>query len=196
MPLTLIAPQFFRQTPWKNGGGVSLTLAEEREAGSASGDWHGVIWQFGRTAINEPGPFSDLSGFDRLQTVVAGQGLVLETSAGEIDLRVPLTIARYDGGLRIKSRLEGGAVEVVNLIARRALAQAKLQVLNAKDTAVLPAGHCVIYAFGADVRFEIDGSSCTLPAGHAASANGARSLVCLEGSCLVATVFPAGAAPP
>lgn len=190
MSLTMIAPQFFRQTPWKNGGGVSLTLAEGREAGSASSDWQDIVWQLGRTTISEPGPFSDLSGFDRLQTVVAGQGLVLETSAGDIDLRVPLTIARYDGGLRIKSRLEDGAVEVVNLIARRDVMQAELQALGPNDTAVLPAGHSVIYAFDARVSLGIDGLSCALPPGHAATVDRACALVCREGSCLVAMVRP------
>ena len=42
--------------------------------GFAPGSWDGMIWRFGRTAIVTPGPFSDLSGFDRQQVLVVRFG--------------------------------------------------------------------------------------------------------------------------
>ena len=193
MRITPVPPEAFRRTPWKNGGGVSLTIAEAREAGFAAGDWNGVIWQLGRTAITASGPFSDLSGFERLQTVVAGRGLVLdtdtdETGACEIDLRTPLTVARYDGGLRIISRLECGPVEVVNLMARRTAARIELRVLKPGEAARLAAGHHVFYAFADPVGYALDGSSFALGGGHATTVDGAMTLVSREGILLAATV--------
>ena len=65
-------PRAYRRTPWKNGGGITVDIAED-----------GDVWRFGRTPIVAPGPFSDYSGFDRLQVLVAGRGLVLQTPDGE-----------------------------------------------------------------------------------------------------------------
>jgi hypothetical protein len=101
-----------------------------------------------------------------------------------------LTIVRYDGGLRIMSRLEDGPVEVVNLMTRRSAAHAELQSLRPGEAAKLPVGRHVIYAFAECADIDIDGSSFKIPAGHAASVEGAVVLLCREGSCLAATVLP------
>ena len=58
--LTTIDPAAFRHTPWKNGGGVTIDIAESMLPGFAPGSWEGMVWRFGRTAIVTPGPFSDL----------------------------------------------------------------------------------------------------------------------------------------
>ena len=72
-------PSDYRHTPWKNGGGVTvdIVLVTDKDA---------EVWRFGRTPIVQPGPFSDYSGFDRVQVLVAGSGLVLKTPEGEIDV--------------------------------------------------------------------------------------------------------------
>jgi uncharacterized protein len=185
---SLIAPEAFRRTPWKNGGGVSLTIAEQRAPGFAAGDWNGVVWQLGRTAITTPGPFSDLAGFERLQTVVAGRGLVLDTDTGDIDLRQPLAVARYDGGLRIVSRLEHGPVEVVNLMARRTAAVIELRVLKSGEAAQLPVGHHVLYAFSDPIEYALDTAPFALDSGHAATVDGKMTLSCRKGIVLAASV--------
>ena len=98
--------------------------------GFAPGSWEGMIWRFGRTAIVTPGPFSDLSGYDRQQVLVSGSGLVLETPAGEIDVRQPFKPVRFAGETRIVSRLEAGPVEVVNLIGDRSRVSIDLSCLS------------------------------------------------------------------
>ena len=60
--ITRLDPGRYRRTPWKNGGGVTRRHRRARR-----------VWRFGRTPITAPGPFSDYSGFDRLQVLVAGQ---------------------------------------------------------------------------------------------------------------------------
>ncbi len=70
-------PKAYRRTPWKNGGGVTIDIADDHTPGSAPGSWSGMLWRFGHTRILEPAPFSDLSRFDRILTVIGGRGLVL-----------------------------------------------------------------------------------------------------------------------
>lgn len=164
---TSIPPEQFRRTPWKNGGGVTIDIADAYREGATAGSWQGVIWRLGRTSIVAPGPFSDFTGFERLQTVITGHGLVLETPAGEIDLRRALTVARYDGGMPIMSRLEGGPVEVVNLIADRALCTIDLRIVTASERVALEPGTHIAYASDCNAAMTWEAREITLAAGHA-----------------------------
>jgi uncharacterized protein len=174
--------------PWKNGGGVSITIAAESEAGADPSDWRSVIWQFGRTSIVTPGPFSDLTGYERLQTVVVGRGLVLATNAGDVDLREPLTVRRYDGGLHIASRLEAGPVDVLNLIARRRACTVDLTILRTGETRDLPPGVHIVYAFGTAAHLVASKIDIVLATEHAARIDGAARLNCISGETVVASI--------
>ncbi len=129
----LDASQYVR-TPWKNGGGVTTDIAFE-----------GDVWRFSRTPITAPGPFSDYTGFDRLQVLISGSGLVLQTPDGEIDVRRPFQPVRFAGETPIESRLECGPVEVVNLMGERRRVRLGLTVLDAGKTQRLGPGVHIAY---------------------------------------------------
>jgi len=153
---TPLPPEGFRRTPWKNGGGVTIDIADAYREGAAPGSWEGMIWRFGRTSIVAPGPFSDLTGYERLQLVIAGSGLVLETPAGEIDLRSSFKPVRYDGGTPIVSRLENGPVDVMNLIADRALCEnAFTGSCDGKPVRIEP-GHALLIKAGIALSLEAE----------------------------------------
>ena len=122
--ITPLDPDRYQRTPWKNGGGVTTDIALDNETG-------GDVWRFSRTPITAAGPFSDYSGFDRLQVLVAGSGLVLQTPSGEIDVRRPFRPVRFAGETPIVSRLEAGPVEVINLMGERYRVRLDLVVLEA-----------------------------------------------------------------
>jgi uncharacterized protein len=102
------------------------------------------------------GPFSDYTGFDRLQVLVAGSGLVLQTPSGEIDVRRPFRPVRFTGETPIVSRLEAGPVEVVNLMGDRSRVHIDLAVLEEGGTRRLGAGVHIAYcpAGRAILRFD------------------------------------------
>ncbi len=189
--LTRLSPADYIRVPWKNGGGVSITIAGERSPGAAAGDWSGVIWQLGRTAITTPAPFSDLAGFERLQTVVAGEGLFLDTPTDAIDLSQPFAVARYDGGTPIVSRLEAGPVEVVNLMARRDRAGIAMAVLRPGETAAFARGRHVLYAPAGDAAAVLAGRPLDMSHDHAAAFTGEALLSCGTGIVLVASILGA-----
>jgi len=153
--ITKLDPAQYRRTPWKNGGGTTVDIAGQDD-----------LWRFGRTPITTPGPFSGYSGFDRLQVLIAGRGLVLETPDGEIDVRVPFRPVRFKGETPIQSRLEAGAVEVVNLIGARAAVQIALVVLRPGDRQAVEAGTHIAYA-AEEAALEIDGARHRLAVDHA-----------------------------
>jgi hypothetical protein len=187
--LTPLPAAGFRRTPWKNGGGITIDIADAYGPDVAPGSWQGMIWRLGRTTIAAPGPFSDLTGYDRLQTVISGQGLVLETPDGEIDLRRPFQVVRYDGGMPIVSRLEHGPVEVVNLIADRERCEIALAVVAAPAQHMLrPALH-VLYAATGTVAGLIGGEPVAIEAGAALRIDAtATTLMVKSGIAIVATI--------
>ncbi|MFH1345093.1 MAG: HutD family protein [Pseudomonadota bacterium] len=194
--LTPIDPAAFRHTPWKNGGGVTIDVAEAMLPGFAPGSWEGMVWRFGRTAIVTPAPFSDLSGFDRRQMLVSGSGLVLETPAGEIDVRQPFKPVRFAGETAIVSRLEAGPVEVVNLLGDRSRVSIDLSCLAAGATTSLPAGVHVLYAAATLCDLAISGNPCEIAGGHALRIDAGESLTVASrlGTAIVASIFPRPAA--
>lgn len=188
--LTPLPPESFRSKPWKNGGGITLDIADATAPGADPSGWEGMVWRLGRTAIVQPGPFSDLTGYERLQAVIVGSGLVLEGSSGEIDLRRPFVPVRYDGGLPLVSRLEKGPVEVVNLIVDRALCSADLVVpMPGEAVPLAPAIH-ILYAPGEAVTARCGGEEIAVPGGHALriDAEGDIALTVAAGRALLATI--------
>jgi len=177
--ITELDPAQYRRTPWKNGGGTTIDIAEQDD-----------VWRFGRTPITAPGPFSDYSGFDRLQVLVAGRGLVLETPDGEIDVRAPFKPVRFAGETPIRSRLEAGPVEVVNLIGARSAVRITLEVLQPGGTQTMEAGTHIAYA-AADAALAIDGESHLLAADHALhiAAQRPTMIVCTGGVLLLGSVI-------
>ena len=168
--ISRLDPTQYRRTPWKNGGGTTVDIAEQDD-----------VWRFGRTPITTPGPFSDYSGFDRVQVVVAGRGLVLVTPDGEIDVRTPFTPVRFRGETPITSRLEAGPVEVVNLIGRRSHVAVDLVVLRAGQSVSLGAG--IHLAYAAAGAATVDGHD--VPADHCLRIDDGLAMLACTGGVIV-----------
>jgi environmental stress-induced protein Ves len=177
--ITLLTPAQYRRMPWKNGGGVATDVATDEATG-------GEVWRFGRTVIPVPGPFSDYTGYDRVQVLIGWRGLVLDGPDGEIDLRQPFKPVRYKGELPLVSRLEAGPVEVVNLIGLRAKAKVGMQVLDAGQS--LRLGKGLHFAYAPTEAAKIDGHD--LPVDHCLriDAAGPTMIACGSGRVLVASI--------
>jgi environmental stress-induced protein Ves len=161
--LTRLDAARYRRSPWKNGGGVTVDIAGASVPGAAPGAWDGVIWRFGQTRIERPGPFSDLSGFDRLLAVVDGQGLVLHpVGVPPLDVRARFHPVRFPGEWRIESELEDGPVEVVNLMADRRRAAIDLRVAAGITRLAFEPGTLVLYAAAGPSTVELCGESMAL----------------------------------
>ena len=169
-------PKAYRRTPWKNGGGVTIDIADDYAPGAEPGSWTGMLWRLGHTRILAPGPFSDLAGFDRILTVIGGRGLWLDIEGGtSLDVREPFRPVRFRGEDRIVSRLEAGPVAVLNLMADRTRYAIDVLILSGGDGRPLDATINVVYALqdsavtideshalASDEALRIDGSGRTL----------------------------------
>jgi uncharacterized protein len=146
MEITRLDPAAYRRTPWKNGGGITIDIADAYAPSAVPGGWSGMLWRLGRTQIVEPGPFSDLTGYDRILTVIGGRGLVLEIAGGTaLDVRVPFRPVRFTGEDRITSRLEAGPVAVFNLMSDRKHA-IDVTIMSGQDARRLDTAINIVYA--------------------------------------------------
>jgi environmental stress-induced protein Ves len=181
-------PKAYRRTPWKNGGGVTIDIADDYAPGSEPGSWSGMLWRFGHTRILEPGPFSDLAGFDRILTVIRGRGLVLQIEGGAaLDAREPFRPVRFLGEDRIVSRLEAGPVTVLNLLADRTKYEIGVLILRGGDERQLDATINVVYALE-DSAVTI-GERCALASDEALRIDGAgRTLTVQSGRVALAKI--------
>jgi environmental stress-induced protein Ves len=99
-----------------------------------------------------------MPGIDRLQMVVAGRGLVLNSPTQEFDEREPFTTVRFTGEMEIVTELEAGPVEVVNLMARRGAAEIELLALREPGERRLSAGTHLVHAARGDCSIRLDGA--------------------------------------
>ena len=181
-------PKAYRRTPWKNGGGVTIDIADDYAPGAPPGSWSGMLWRFGRTQIVTPGPFSDLSGFDRILTVIGGRGLWLDIAGGiSLDVREPFRPVRFRGEDRIVSRLEAGPVAVLNLLADRTRYEIDVAILTGGEARPLDEAIHLVYALAeSDV---IVGADYPLAADEALRLEAeARRLEVARGRVALATV--------
>jgi uncharacterized protein len=191
--LTRLDPQAYRRTPWKNGGGITIDIADAYAPGATPGSWSGMLWRLGRTRIVAPGPFSDLSGYDRILTVIGGHGLMLEVAGGAaLDVRTPFVPVRFRGEDRITSRLEAGPVAVLNLIADR---RHDIDVaILAEGAHALKSAIAIVYALEASAM-AIDGADHALGADEALRLDGAGGALTVRGGRVALAMISSRSAP-
>jgi uncharacterized protein len=101
--------------PWKNGGGVTRTLAADPDG----------RWRVSIADIERDGPYSRFPGYDRVSVVLSGEGVTLQGEGVLVALQ-PREPAPFGGGDVLQSTLIGGPVRVLNLFVRRGEAVASV----------------------------------------------------------------------
>lgn len=101
--------------PWKNGGGVTRTLAADPDG----------RWRVSIADIERDGPYSRFPGYDRVSVVLSGEGVTLQGEGVLVALR-PREPAQFGGDDVLQSTLIGGPVRVLNLFVRRGEAVASV----------------------------------------------------------------------
>ena len=96
------------ETPWKNGGGVTRTIA-------TGTDGAGPLWRLSMADVGADGPFSNFAGLTRILTVIRGDGMILSGPEGDFDAGFARPVI-FDGGIPVTARLKGGPLRDLNLM--------------------------------------------------------------------------------
>jgi uncharacterized protein len=111
--------------PWKNGGGLT------REILKVPADAETFDWRLSLATVGAPGPFSAFDGYDRALALVRGAGIELDFGPhGQISLRSPGELARFDGAWATDGALIDGPSTGVKVIVAKERAEAQVDVLR------------------------------------------------------------------
>jgi uncharacterized protein len=177
--IQLIAPEDYRSSAWKNGGGTATEIAAAHGADGA------MAWRIGTAEITRDGPFSDYPGITRIFTVIRGPGVELDFPQGAthaLSQDEPLSFA---GAPAPFARLREGPATAFNLMVSEAFrGSVEVWAGAGAGQAVEPADLMAVMAL--DGSWRLDGS-----AGAATLAEGWTALVETAGEGLSAA-GPAG----
>ncbi len=130
-------------TPWVNGGGITREIAAKREADS-------IVWRISLADIQSEGPFSHFAKLHRILTVIAGEGMVLETDHGPL-IAAPLVPISFAGDMAVTGRLPHGPIRDLNVIFHPDHIGAEVSV-HTGPAEITPAG-------ATDVVFVVSGNA-------------------------------------
>ncbi|MDB6002085.1 MAG: hypothetical protein JWP52_3784 [Rhizobacter sp.] len=141
MPLNRFSLATLPITPWKNGGGSTREIVSWPE-GAADFEW-----RFSIATIDSSGPFSSFPDIERTIVLLDGGGVQLRSDDGKIDHRLdrPLRPFRFDGALPLQATLLDGASTDFNVMTRRALVRAQVELASAVS-ALPPMDRGLLYA--------------------------------------------------
>jgi environmental stress-induced protein Ves len=116
MSINVINYADYRETPWKNGGGVTHEIARSDDSSEPD-------WRISLATIDRDGPFSDFTGFDRTIVPIGGTGFVLSFDDGERHKLEADQYARrpfsFAGEKKVECRLLDGPSQDLNVMTRR-----------------------------------------------------------------------------
>ena len=110
------------ETPWKNGGGITRNIAEER-------DKVGTLWRLSMADVDGDGAFSIFPGLTRILTVIQGDGIVLNGPDGDMQARFAQPV-RFDGEAPVRATLTKGPIRNFNLMFDTARCAGDAQIVR------------------------------------------------------------------
>jgi uncharacterized protein len=141
--------------PWRNGGGVTRTLA-------ACGD----AWRVSLAEVERNGPYSRFAGMTRVSCVLRGQGVTLRDGDREVTL-APFEAVEYDGDAIWEARLTDGPVTALNVMSVRGRHAVHVSMVS-EPALVRPACVALVLAFEGACRYGLadEGERQCLEAGE------------------------------
>jgi uncharacterized protein len=116
--------------PWKNGCGTTREIAMT-PAGASLADF---TWRVSVAEIERAGAFSVFPGIDRVIVLLSGAGVRLRGGSIDHRLACPLEPFAFAGETPLEATLLGQPSRDLNVMTRRGVAYADVQVLRGAST--------------------------------------------------------------
>ena len=126
MIIETITPDQFTLVPWRNGLGNTTQMCVEWPPNAS--DFH---WRLSMAPVQNDGPFSDFTGYQRTLVLIEGNGITLHHGTGQTDrLSHRFDIARFDGAAHTDARLHNGPITDLNVMTQAGICTADVHVLE------------------------------------------------------------------
>lgn len=144
---------------WKNGGGSTLEIARDRGEGL-----DGFGWRLSIADIGESGGFSAFAGYQRIITVLEGEGMRLMVDGVPSRALGPFDPFAFAGDSRVDCQLLAGAIRDFNLIYAPSRYSARLQWLTLERPRRLfsSATTVLVFSAGEALQVRMDDADCAL----------------------------------
>ncbi len=131
--------------PWRNGGGITRTLAT-----------NGTRWRVSVAQVERNGPYSRFDGITRVSYVLRGNGVTLRHGASVIRLE-PFKALEYDGDTAWDATLVDGPVTALNIMTESGRYRTTLDAIVVA-TIVPPGCAAIAIAFDSGLRYSEEGT--------------------------------------
>lgn len=131
----------YPRMPWKNGGGSTEEIT--RDAGTGL---DGFGWRLSIADIGESGGFSTFAGYERVITVLQGEGMTLRVDGQDTHPLLPLEPFAFSGESQVSCTLLGGPIRDFNLIYAPQRFDARLQWLDGEQQFFSSAGTVLVFS--------------------------------------------------
>lgn len=160
--------------PWRNGRGVTRTVAADAAAGT---DWR---WRVSVADLSGSAPFSRFAGVDRSAVLVYGTGLELAVDGNSQVLGRLGQQVDFGGESDVQAATPSGPVRLWNVMTRRGTLRSRVQWLQ--DASELPPADVrLLLAVDADCTVMAGPLAVTLRSGEYWMPPGGRQLLALPG---------------
>ena len=131
----------YPRMPWKNGGGSTEEITRDAGAGL-----DGFGWRLSIADIAESGGFSTFAGYQRVITVLQGDGMTLSVDGQFTRPLLPLDPYAFSGESQVSCTLLGGAIRDFNLIYAPQRYSARLHWLDGEQRFFSSAGTVLVFS--------------------------------------------------
>ena len=131
----------YPRMPWKNGGGSTEEITRDGGAGL-----EGFGWRLSIADIGESGGFSTFAGYERVITVLQGDGMTLRVDGQDTRSLLPLDPFAFSGESQVSCTLLGGPIRDFNLIYAPQRYSARLQWLDGEQRFLSSAGTVLVFS--------------------------------------------------
>ncbi|HDS1734725.1 MULTISPECIES: HutD family protein [Pseudomonas] len=150
--LQVLRAKDYPRMPWKNGGGFTEEIT--RDAGDGL---EGFGWRLSIADIDESGGFSSFAGYQRIISVLQGDGMRLL-----VDGQLSRPLLAFDGFAfagesQVSCKLLGGSIRDFNLIYAPQRYRARLQWLDGSSRLFSSASTVLVFAAGKHVEVAVSG---------------------------------------
>ncbi|KDN99421.1 HutD/Ves family protein [Pseudomonas donghuensis] len=150
--LQILRAKDYPRMPWKNGGGSTEEITRDGGAGL-----EGFGWRLSIADIAESGGFSSFAGYQRIITVLEGEGMRLQVDGQPTRPLLPFDAFAFRGESQVSCSLLGGSIRDFNLIYSPERYRARLQWLDGSQRVFSSATTLLLFAAASQVEVALDG---------------------------------------
>ncbi|SEO92604.1 HutD family protein [Pseudomonas sp. NFACC39-1] len=147
----------YPRMPWKNGGGSTEEIT--RDAGTGL---DGFGWRLSIADIAESGGFSTFAGYERVISVLQGDGMSLSVDGQVTRPLHPLAPFAFNGESHVHCTLLGGPIRDFNLIYAPQRYRARVQWMGGQQRFFSEAGTVLVFSAAPGLAIKIGESTVDL----------------------------------